>query len=169
MKLPELPQRWWLAIPILVAAIGLSWLLNRGEESPPAKPGRTDARVARPPDATVRSRSPAAPQIAPEPVAAQPIADIFAARTWEPPPPIAAEAPAAPQAPPLPFRFIGRIAVPGKGTAFMLANGDEVVVAQVGQAIGKDYRIEKFEKGQLLFRYRPLNVRQSLAIGGAAS
>lgn len=168
MKLPLLPGRWWIAAPVLFAAVGLSWLLNRPVQRP-VTTGPPTASEAAGADSALR---PAAPTLAaPEsPAAPRQIADIFAVRTWEPPPPPpAAEVAATPQAPPLPFTFIGRITVPGKGVAYMLARDDQVIVAGVGDSIGKDYRIEKFEKGQLLIRYRPMNIRQSLPIGGAPS
>lgn len=93
-----------------------------------------------------------------------PVVDIFAVRNWEPPPPVDARPP-PPQAPPLPFRYLGRIAEPGRGMAFMLARGERIVVVGIGDSIGKDYRVENYDKGRLLFRYRPLNVRQALVIG----
>ncbi|MDP1524972.1 MAG: hypothetical protein Q8M20_04130 [Rhodocyclaceae bacterium] len=101
-----------------------------------------------------------------QPVAEVPLADIFAARSWEPPPVVVEmAAPAAPQAPPLPFRFLGRIVDAERGAAYLLADGARVVVVGVGDRIGKDYRVEKYEKGQLLFRYRPMNLRQALDVG----
>jgi hypothetical protein len=104
----------------------------------------------------------AIPVNAPHPV----VVDIFGVRSWAPPPP-AFTAPLAvigPQAPPLPFRYIGRIVVDG-GEAFVLAEGARVLVVSVGERIDKRYRLEKRYKDELLFRYRPLNISQSLAIG----
>jgi len=102
-----------------------------------------------------------------QPVTEAPLADIFAVRSWDPPPAAAPlVAPAAPQAPPLPFRFLGRIVEADRGSAYLLADGSRVVVVGVGDMIGKNYRIEKYENGRLLFRYRPLNLRQTLDVGG---
>lgn len=93
--------------------------------------------------------------------------DIFAVRTWEPPPAVAETVEAtAPQAPPLPFRFVGRIVEADRGPAYLLAEGARVFVVGVGDPVGKDYRVEKYENGQLLFRYRPMNLRQALDVGG---
>ncbi|OHC71260.1 MAG: hypothetical protein A2045_01940 [Rhodocyclales bacterium GWA2_65_20] len=100
-----------------------------------------------------------------QPATAEMIADIFAVKTWEPPPPPVDTTPPPPQAPPLPFSFLGRIAEPGKKIAFMLSDGTRVLVVRVGDSIGENYRLEKYENGQLLFRYRPMNVSQALAIG----
>jgi hypothetical protein len=97
--------------------------------------------------------------------------DIFAIRTWAPPPPPApvVEArpapPPRPEAPPLPFRFLGKIVAPGAATAFLLARGDRVVSVGVGETLDGTYLVEKQESGQLYFLYKPLKVRQSISIG----
>lgn len=97
------------------------------------------------------------------------IVDVFAVRTWEPPKPVVAIAkpapPPPPQAPPLPFRFLGKIADPDKGTAFLLIRGEEILSVGVGDTIDDRYRVDKLEAGQLYFHYQPLNIRQSLAVG----
>lgn len=101
-----------------------------------------------------------------QPAAEAPLVDIFAVRSWEPPPVVAEPAaPAAPEAPPLPFRFLGRIVEAERGPAYLLADGARVVVVGVGDSIGKNYRVEKYQNGQLLFRYRPMNLRQTLDVG----
>lgn len=109
------------------------------------------------------------PMVLAQPVEEAPVVDIFAVRSWEPPPVVAAmaatAAPAAPEAPPLPFRFLGRIVDADRGPAYLLDNGSRVVVVAVGDLIGKNYRVEKYENGRLLFRYRPMNVRQALDVG----
>ena len=167
-----------LGIVVLVVIIGE---LETPTESPPeaAPPARTAVAESQPAD--TGGQAPAQPEAAAHAASAgQPAAptqeagaappvqqagvDIFAVRTWEPPPPPPAP-PEPPQAPPLPFRFIGRIVEPGKPTAFLLANGEKTIVAQVGDALGRDYRVEKYENGQLHFRYLPLNSRQSLNVG----
>lgn len=109
---------------------------------------------------------PLSPMAMAQPAAEAPPVDIFAVRSWEPPP-VAAEiaVETAPQAPPLPFRFLGRIVEADRRPAYLLADGARVVVARVGDPIGADYRVEKYQNGQLLFRYRPMNLRQALDVG----
>lgn len=154
-RLARFLSRRWALPSALLALLVLAWLWLRPlpAHAPPA------VVVGPPPLAAVRVMPPpaAAPPLGP-------VADIFAIRNWEPPPPPAA-APAPPQAPPLPFIFLGRIAEPGKQTAYMLSEGTRVRVVSVGDSIGENYRVEKFENGQLLFRYRPMNVRQALDVG----
>ena len=94
------------------------------------------------------------------------VTDIFAVRTWEPPVQILPPAPLAPpDAPLLPFKFIGRIAEPQKGTAFLLTHGKDLVQVSVGDSVDGVYRVDKYENGQLYFLYQPLNIRQSIFVG----
>lgn len=109
------------------------------------------------------------PMVLAQPPEGVPLVDIFAVRSWEPPPVVAAMAapapPPAPEAPPLPFRFLGRIVDADREPAYLLDDGSRVIVVAVGDLIGKNYRVEKYENGRLLFRYRPMNVRQALDVG----
>jgi hypothetical protein len=164
---PMLPRNWWLALPTLLAAVILSWLLNRPTPSDEAPLPQARTKVPKAVPALAPGPGAEAVVIEAAPAPAEQVADIFAVRTWEPPPPPPVDT--TPQAPPLPFKFIGRIVEPGKGTAFTLTQGERVLVVSVGDSIGKDYRVEKYEHGQLLIRYRPMNIRQTLAIGGTAS
>ena len=102
---------------------------------------------------------------------AQVSADIFAVRTWMPPPPLMPIAeikpapPPPPQAPPLPFRFLGKIAEPGKKLAFLLALGNRVVSVGVGEVLDGIYLVEKQQGDQLYFIYQPMKIRQSMSVG----
>lgn len=97
---------------------------------------------------------------------AQEPADVFAVRTWEPPPPPAQPVPPSPaQAPPLPFRLLGRIDDPDSGATFLLAYRDSVLPIAVGKDLDEVYRLQKFEGGQLHFLYRPLQQVQTLFAG----
>lgn len=166
MKRPELSgYRAWLVAGVLVVALLAGWWANREpepEEAPPPTPA--PAVIPAPPPGT----SPLPPQqhAAAEPAAPAKVVDIFAAHTWEPPPPpLAAFAAPPPQAPPLPFRFMGRIVEPGQAPVFLLMQGDRVLPVKLGQRIGPAYRLEKLESGQLYFRYQPMNLVQTLPIG----
>ena len=160
-----LPRNWWLAVPTLLAAVALSWLLNRSAP-PPHEAALPKAAIKAVPEAVQKRAAPPLTAVETPSAPDEPAADIFAVRTWEPPPP---PVDTTPQAPPLPFKFIGRFVEPGKGTTFTLTDGERILVVRVGDSIGKDYRIEKYARGQLLFRYRPMNIRQTLDIGGPTS
>lgn len=99
-------------------------------------------------------------------VGAAPVVDIFAVRTWEPPVPVEVAAPPPePQAPPLPFVFLGRIDEPGKAPAFLLTEGGAVRVVRVGDRIDGRYLVERYKDGNLVFLYLPMKLRQPLEIG----
>ena len=95
---------------------------------------------------------------------AAPAADPFAPKEFNPParePQQAARA-AKPEAPPLPFRYLGKLIEDGKLSVF-LANGAESVTAVAGQRIG-DYRVDKVTESEVQFTYLPLKTKQSLPL-----
>lgn len=126
--------------------------------SPSAEPAATLALVAQaPPEITH-------PSTAEEP--AREARNPFAVRTWEPPKPKVEPAPPPPpQAPPLPFRFIGKVIDGNTGTAFMLQHGERILAVKAGDEIDGTYKVEGYRNGQLEFLYRPLQIRQSLFVG----
>lgn len=111
--------------------------------------------------------------LAPGHAGAQASVDIFAVRTWMPPPPPPPPvdlnpAPPVPQAPALPFRFLGKIVEPGKKVAFLLALSNRVVSVAVGEIVDGLYLVEKYQDEQLYFIYRPMKIRQSIPVGRAS-
>jgi hypothetical protein len=98
---------------------------------------------------------------------------LFATHSWyvappppPPPPPAPPVVPAAPQAPPLPFTLLGSYASEGDKQTFFLARGDRVYDAKVGDDIDSEYTLVAADGANLVFNYKPLNSRQSLALGG---
>jgi hypothetical protein len=159
--------RAWIAAAVLVVALVAGWWLNRGSE-PEAPPVAEPAANPAPPPARALPRAQQAANPSSEAPSAVAVVDIFAPHTWEPaPPPLAAFVPPPPQAPPLPFRFMGRIAEPGETPEFLLLEGDRVLRVKAGERVGRGYRLEKFEDGKLYFRYQPMNVVQTLPVGTA--
>lgn len=75
------------------------------------------------------------------------------------------QVPAVPSAPPLPFRFIGRMNKAGKDYVY-LAKGEEVVVAESGKMLEASYRVESITRASVQLVYVPLGTVQSLAIPG---
>ncbi|GAB3772775.1 hypothetical protein GCM10028796_44030 [Ramlibacter monticola] len=101
-----------------------------------------------------------------------PGAELFPAKSWQPPPPPPAPppppppppAPVAPVAPPLPFVFMGRMFDADPPTVFLVKGERAYLVAQ-GEVIDDIYRLEKVEPGQLTLRYLPLDAVQTLPVG----
>jgi hypothetical protein len=95
--------------------------------------------------------------------------ELFAPRSWytpPPPPPQPAPAPeAAPVAPPLPYTMMGSYTDSDNTTVYFVAREDRVYDVKPGDDLDQTYSIAAVENGQLVFIYKPLNVRQFLPIG----
>lgn len=96
-------------------------------------------------------------------------ADPFARRSFAPAQ--AAVAPAAapeappPQAPQLPFTYLGKVIEDGKLSVF-LARGDDSFSLPAGrrQKLDDQYRVDKVTETQVVFTYLPMNTKQTLDI-----
>lgn len=64
-------------------------------------------------------------------------------------------------APPLPFRYVGRLTQNGK-VEVLLMRGDRLHSISAGQKIGDDYVVEHIGASSIRFRYLPLKLRQSM-------
>jgi hypothetical protein len=72
--------------------------------------------------------------------------------------------PPAPEAPPLPFRFLGRLVEDGK-VAYFLQLNERNLVMRVGDTVDQTYTLEGINHGTLSFMYLPLHLKQSLDVG----
>jgi hypothetical protein len=90
--------------------------------------------------------------------------DAFAPRNFSPviPPQAQAQAAAKPVAPPLPFRYVGKM-LDGDKLAVFLLNGNESLAVAAGERIG-EYRVEKITDAEIVFTYLPLKTKQSLPL-----
>ena len=92
-----------------------------------------------------------------------PQSDPFARNFGAPKPAQAAalaEKPAAPVAPPLPFRYFGRLTENGKTEVFVM-RGDDLLTLVPGQTIG-DYRVDQVADAAISFTYLPMKTKQTL-------
>jgi hypothetical protein len=93
-----------------------------------------------------------------------PQSDPFARRSFAPEQPAAPQGgqavAAAPSAPPLPFRYFGKLIEKGKLEVFVM-KGDEVLSIAAGQKID-DYRVDGITDTAISFTYLPLKTRQTL-------
>jgi hypothetical protein len=99
-------------------------------------------------------------------------AALFSPHSWHvepPPPPPAPVAPAgpppAPTAPPLPFTFVGSYALDGDQATFFITRGDRIYSVKPGDEVDSDYTLVAVDGANMIFNYKPLNARQSLALG----
>ncbi|MEE1888621.1 hypothetical protein [Pseudomonas carassii] len=107
--------------------------------------------------------------------AASPSRDLFPSQQWTPPqalatvteqPVITAPVAAAPTAPTLPFRFIGRMGERDDLQIF-LQSGDKLYVVRQGDVIDDTYRLDHVSATELSLVYLPLHQPQTLSVGSA--
>ena len=65
-----------------------------------------------------------------------------------------------PAAPPLPFRYFGRLTENGKTEVFVM-RGDDLLTISAGQKIG-EYRVDQIADASISFTYLPLKMKQTL-------
>jgi hypothetical protein len=102
----------------------------------------------------------------------QDLGDVFVSRTWTPTvKPTLVKAvmepvlpPAVQEAPPLPFRFLGRWIEDGD-TIYFLQFNDRNLPMRIGDSIDKTYTLDSANGGVLSFTYLPLSAKQTLAVG----
>ncbi len=102
----------------------------------------------------------------PERALAESRAPLFSSHSWQPPPPKVVARPAPPPpptAPPVPFRFVGRMLQDGHVSLF-LANGDAVLTAKQGDTIQGVYQVESVGENEIAVIYMPLKQRQTIAV-----
>ncbi|MBM7455958.1 hypothetical protein HNR62_001837 [Oceanisphaera litoralis] len=98
--------------------------------------------------------------------------DLFAPHSWYVAPPrvpvavvpVYSPPPRRPVAPPLPFRFIGKLDDSQKMLVF-LQRGEEVHVVSVGDVIDGTYRVDGVTDDRMTLVYLPLQATQSLNVG----
>jgi hypothetical protein len=87
--------------------------------------------------------------------------ELFPVRSWQPPPPPPPPvAVAVPRAPPLPFRYLGRIEEDGQVAVFV-GEGTATRVLRKGQTLA-NYRVEEVTSQGMRLVYLPLNETQRL-------
>lgn len=178
MKRVTLPGWAKWSIPGLLAAGGLMAASSDGgtepENAAPVRPQRSAAAAT-----ADGSAEPSAVRVELERLAARQAAaeaavnDAFAATSWyvpPPPPPVLPAAPPPPPpppaAPPLPFAYMGRYE-DVSSLVVILTKGDRVYTAAPGDVIEGVYRLDDAVGHSVEFTYLPLQIKQTLATGGA--
>ncbi|PNA24917.1 hypothetical protein C1X78_10240 [Pseudomonas sp. MPR-R1B] len=107
--------------------------------------------------------------------AKSPSRDLFPSQQWTPPqalapvteqPVVTTPEPAAPTAPTLPFRFIGRMGERDDLQIF-LQSGEKLYVVRQGDVIDDTYRLDRVSATELSLVYLPLHQPQTLSVGSA--
>ena len=138
-------------------------------DQPATKPGLAIAQSERPapkaapaerldlPERRGLSRTQGELFAAPPPPAPKPVA-----KKAQPAAPVAA----APVAPPVPYRFAGKV-VTGTEEEILVAKGDLVLPVKVGDTLDGMYRIESISAERIELVYVPLGTRERIAVSSA--
>jgi hypothetical protein len=89
--------------------------------------------------------------------------DPFARRSLAAPTQAVSVLPAKPAAPPLPFRYMGRVTENGRTEVYVL-RGEDIISIAAGRKIDAQYRVERITDKAIAMTYLPLNLRQSLEL-----
>jgi len=94
-------------------------------------------------------------------------APLFASRSWQPPAPKLSSAPRvpppAPTAPPMPYRYAGKL-VQGGHQSVLLAKGDMLFQVNEGETLDGAYRVESIGETQVTLTYLPLAHEERIAV-----
>jgi hypothetical protein len=167
-------QRWLVyVVAAVLTLVAMRWAGGQDRAAPEA------ARSERPAHEAARAEPAlvaAAPELNLEKLARRehdaPGGDLFKPSSWQaiaqeearksaPPPP-----PPKPQAPPLPFKFLGKL-VEDERTLVFLVRDDRNFIVKAGDTIEGAYRVDEIADAAMTFTYLPLKQQQSLALGGA--
>ena len=89
--------------------------------------------------------------------------DAFAPKNFAPVlPPQANAAEGRREAPPLPFRYIGKMVDNGRLAVFLQNGADSYTVTE-GERVG-DYRVDKISEAEIRFTYLPMKTKQTLPL-----
>ncbi len=102
--------------------------------------------------------------------------ELFGNLSWLPPPPPPPPPapppppppPVVPTAPAMPFGFVGMLEQGGGKPAAFLSRGEALLVVSAGDTIDNGtYRVERLSPNEIVMTYLPLNIQQTLRVGGA--
>jgi hypothetical protein len=95
--------------------------------------------------------------------ASVPQSDLFARRNFAPEKHQQAKAVAEkPTAPPLPFKYFGRLTENGKTDVFVM-RGEDLLAVAAGETLG-EYRVDAVSESSISFTYLPLKTKQTLGL-----
>jgi hypothetical protein len=98
--------------------------------------------------------------------AEQDIHDVFKVHSWAPvavPKKEIPTVPPAPEAPPVPFNYVGKLEDSPKGTQLFLMANNKLYTVLVGSDIDQEWRLDSEDVNTLTFTYLPLNLTQNLS------
>jgi len=162
-------QRWAVLITLLGLALSAAaWVSQEDEAAEPVRATRPvpAQNVAQP----ARDRTEAATDLKLNKLRRETkdevAPDLFEAKSWYvPPPPPKPLPPPPPSAPPLPFVYMGKLIEDSHLTVF-LTKQERNYVVKAGDTLDGMYKVEAVTPSMMTLVYLPLNIKQTLMIGG---
>ena len=154
-----------LAAVVVLAGLGPERIKSLGRSSVASgpQPARGEDAVS-----VSQSKDQAVPLALPDrPTLGEPSGSLFGAQSWQPSAPKVAATPPAPVAPPLPYRFAGRVQHDGKLQVF-LSKGNTVIPVKEGETLDGNYRVEAIEADRITLLYLPLRSKEFVPVSGPA-
>ncbi len=71
--------------------------------------------------------------------------------------------PTPPQAPPIPFNYMGRMDDGPNGNVIYLADRERSYTVKIGSKVGQQWRLDQEDKNNLHFTYLPLNLTRTMS------
>jgi hypothetical protein len=169
-------SRWLLyAVAAVLTLIAVRWAggdeRTATDAQPPARAERSE-RPARADGAAAETAPDVNIEKLPRRAHEAPGGDLFKPNSWQaiaqeearkqapPPPP-----PPKPTAPPLPFKYLGKL-VEDERTLVFLVRDDRNFIVRAGDTIEGTYRVDEIAEQSMTFTFLPLKERQVLALGG---
>lgn len=110
-----------------------------------------------------RTRTLALPE---RPALSEARSELFGSQSWQPPAPKIVVAPVAPTAPPLPYRFAGKLVQDGKLQVF-LSRGETAIPIKQGEILDGTYRVEAIGEDRITVVYLPLGHKENIPVNSA--
>jgi hypothetical protein len=102
------------------------------------------------------------------PALGEPRSMLFGPQSWQPPAPRIAPAPVVPQAPPMPYRFAGRLVQDGT-TQIFLSRDHTPIAIQEDQILDDTYRVESIGEDRVTLVYLPLGQKETIPLRSAVT
>ena len=147
----------------LVATLAAAWWVETPPPDEPVLPAVSKPAAGKP--AVVVPPSPEAKPAVGEPHTRFPEggSNLFPVQSFRPPPaPVVLPPPPPPQAPPVPFRYLGRWLEGGVDNVF-LAEGDQVRTVRRGDRLGPR-RVDDVRTDSMTLTYMPLDQQRTLRL-----
>jgi hypothetical protein len=164
-------QRWILyAIALALALTAVRWAGGQDRSDARTAGAQQAPRAERPVRDTAAdaAKAEAVPDVRLERLGKRAVpasaGDPFQAQSWEPPAmviPRRNSPPRAPEAPPIPFAYVGKMIEGATTTVFLTKQGDNYMV-RAGDTLDGTYRVEEVGDEALVLMYLPLRAKQIL-------